>query len=324
MEKPETTAGRLPGVDVPLSVFDLTTVREDGTAADALREAVTLARRVDQLGYHRYWVAEHHNAPTVASSAPAVLIARLAAATERIRVGSGAVILPNHPPLVVAEQFDMLEAFHPGRIDLGLGRGPGTDPATAALLRRGVPLEPESYERDLDTLLELLADRQPEVWLLGSSAGGAMLAARLGLPFAFAQHIRPDNLTEAVTAYRENFRPSGRLDRPYLMVALAAICAETDERAERLAQPSLLTRLRIRDRKVLPLPSGDTAAGYPYTADEWRTVRQIRDSYALGSPETVRAQLTDLVQRTGADELMLETMVYDPHDRIRSFELIAG
>jgi luciferase family oxidoreductase group 1 len=282
-------------------------------------------------------VAEHHNMPAIASSAPAVLLAHLAAATSTIRVGSGGVMLPNHAPLVVAEQFGTLEALHPGRVDLGIGRAPGTDQGTALALRRTMEgLSAEGFPQELADLIGYFAGdpRQriiatpgrgdmPTIWLLGSSGFSAQLAGMLGLPFSFAHHFSAQNTLPALALYRQHFRPSQWLDQPYAMVAVNAICAETDERAEWLAGPSALSFLRLRAGRPEPLATPEEAAAYPYTDVEREFVLDRREGQATGSPETVKRQLSELLARTKADELMLTAMVYDIEDRVRSFELIA-
>ncbi|MEH0842350.1 LLM class flavin-dependent oxidoreductase [Micromonospora sp. CPCC 205711] len=324
-------------IDVPLSVLDLAPVAADASAGEALRHTTELARRTEELGYRRFWVAEHHNMPAIASSAPAVLLAHLAANTHSIRVGSGGVMLPNHAPLVVAEQFGTLEALHPGRIDLGIGRAPGTDQMTALALRRTMEgLSAEGFPRELADLMNYFSGddpgpitatpglgQSPAVWLLGSSGFSAQLAGLLGLPFSFAHHFSAQNTLPALALYRQHFRPSRFLDKPYAMVAVNAVCAETDERAEWLAGPSSLSFLKLRSGRPEPLASPQDAAAYPYNELELEFIRQRREGQAMGSPETVRRQLTDLRDRTGADELMITTMVYDIEDRVRSYELIA-
>ncbi len=324
-------------IDVPLSVLDLSPVAAGHRAGEALRHTTELARRTEELGYRRFWVAEHHNMPAIASSAPAVLIAHLAAATSRIRVGSGGVMLPNHPPLVVAEQFGTLEALHPGRIDLGIGRAPGTDQLTALALRRTVEgLSAERFPEELAALMGFFAGdpqaritatpgqgEQPAIWLLGSSGYSAQLAGLLGLPFSFAHHFSSASTVPALALYRQHFRPSRWLDRPYAMVAVSAICAETGERAQWLSGPAALSFLRLRQGMPQPLATPEEAAAYPYSDMERAFARDRFSGQAIGSPETVREQLAALLERTGADELMLTTMVYDIGDRIRSFELIA-
>ncbi len=324
-------------IDVPLSVLDLAPVARGASAGEALRHTTELARRTEELGYRRFWVAEHHNMPAIASSAPAVLLAHLAAHTATIRLGSGGVMLPNHAPLVVAEQFGTLEALHPGRIDLGIGRAPGTDQVTALALRRTVEgLSAEGFPRELADLTNYFTGDEPgpitatpghglrpEIWLLGSSGFSAQLAGLLGLPFSFAHHFSAQNTLPALALYRQSFRPSRWLERPYAMVAVNAVCADTDERAEWLAGPAALSFLRLRAGRPEPLATPEEAAAYPYTELEREFVLQRREGQATGSPETVARQLGDLVARTGADELMLTTLVYDVADRVRSYELIA-
>jgi luciferase family oxidoreductase group 1 len=329
-----------PVIDVPLSVLDLAPVEAGATTGAALRHTTELARRTEQLGYRRFWVAEHHNMPAIASSAPAVLIAHLAAATSTIRLGSGGVMLPNHAPLVVAEQFGTLEALHPGRIDLGIGRAPGTDQLTALALRRTMEgLSAENFPQELADLIDFFKGPEqpgpkriiaspgrgdmPQVWLLGSSGFSAQLAGMLGLPFSFAHHFSSANTVPALALYRQHFRPSSWLDKPYAMVAVNVVCADTDERAEWLAGPSSLSFLRLRAGRPQPLSTPEEAAAYPYTETERDFILQRRDGQALGAPETVRRQLSELLTSTQADELMLTTMVYDIADRVRSFELVA-
>ncbi|MFY1703265.1 LLM class flavin-dependent oxidoreductase [Micromonospora sp. WMMA1923] len=320
-----------------MSVLDLAPVAAGTTAGAALRHTTELARRTEELGYRRFWVAEHHNMPAIASSAPAVLLAHLAANTSSIRLGSGGVMLPNHAPLVVAEQFGTLEALHPGRIDLGIGRAPGTDQVTALALRRTMEgLSAEGFPQELADLVNYFTGERPgpitatpgrgdmpAVWLLGSSGFSAQLAGLLGLPFSFAHHFSAQHTLPALALYRKHFRPSRWLAEPYAMVAVNAVCADTDERAEWLAAPSALSFLRLRSGRPEPLATPQEAAEYPYTEVEREFVLARREGQALGSPETVRRQLTELLARTGADELMLTTLVYDLADRVRSFELIA-
>ncbi|HEU5421403.1 MAG TPA: LLM class flavin-dependent oxidoreductase [Streptosporangiaceae bacterium] len=326
-------------IDVPLSVLDLSPVAAGTTAGQALRQTTALARRAEQLGYRRFWVAEHHNMPAIASSAPAVLLAHLAAATSAIRVGSGGVMLPNHAPLVVAEQFGTLEALHPGRVDLGIGRAPGTDQLTALALRRTTEgLSAEQFPEELSDLMAYFTGEQtrwpilampgrgdrPDIWLLGSSGYSAQLAGLLGLPFSFAHHFSAANTEPALALYRENFRPSRWLDKPYAMVAVAAICADTDEQAQFLSGPAALSFLHLRQGRPQPLVTPQEAAAYPFTDQERQLARQRFAEQAVGSPDTVRRQLSGLLERTGADELMLTAQVYDLAARTRSLELIAG
>jgi luciferase family oxidoreductase group 1 len=326
---------------VPLSVLDLAPVPEGGSAGDALRATIDLARRADELGYRRFWVAEHHNMPGIASSAPPVLIGHIADATSSIRVGSGGVMLPNHVSLVVAEQFGMLEALHPGRIDLGIGRAPGTDQVTAAALRRS----PEALSSDdfPDQLMDLLGfftgrwpenhpfaqitavpgrGNQPAMWLLGSSGYSAQVAGMLGLPFAFAHHFSAANTLPALALYRQHFRPGEFLDRPYAMVAAAVVAAETDERARFLAGSGALSFLRLRSGNPGTMPSPEEAAAYPYNDLERAFIEDRMATQILGSPETVQRGIAELLEATKADELMITTMVFDPADRLTSFNIV--
>jgi len=324
---------------VPLSVLDLSPVPSGGSSRQALADTVSLAQEVERLGYRRFWVAEHHGMPGVASSAPAVLIGAIAAATERIRVGSGGVMLPNHAPLVVAEQFGTLEALHPGRIDLGLGRAPGTDPATASALRRGASAE--EFPHELLALRSFFDGRWqeghpwaglhavpalgngPALWLLGSSGYSAQVAGMLGLPFAFAHHFAPQGTLAALDLYRSTFRPSEVLDAPYAMVCASVVLADDDARARELAMPGALSFLRLRSGRPGVLPSPEEAAGYPYSPQEQAFVDDRIGQQAVGGPATVLRHLEDLVAATDADELMVTTMVHDPQDRVRSFRLLS-
>jgi luciferase family oxidoreductase group 1 len=287
-------------------------------------------------------MAEHHNMAGVASSAPAVLLAHAASVTSTIRVGSGGVMLPNHAPLVVAEQFGMLEALHPDRIDLGIGRAPGTDPVTAHALRRSSdPLTVEEFPRHFGELLAFFdgdfpvghpygsitavpgRGYRPEMWLLGSSDFSARLAGLLGLPFSFAHHFSAVNTQPALAAYRAAFRPSEVLAEPHVMVAVNVLCAETEERARWLAGPSALSIVRLRHGRPGPIPTPEEAAEHQFTPAEKEMAKAWTAAHVGGSPDAVRAGLEDLVAQTGADELMLAGMVHDPADRRRSIELTA-
>ena len=324
-------------VPVPLSVLDLAPVVDGDTATEALHRSTDLAQRAEALGYRRHWVAEHHNMPGIASSSPPVLIAHLAAHTSTIRVGSGGVMLPNHAPLVVAEQFGMLATLHPGRIDLGLGRAPGTDQVTMAALRGGRLHESvDEFPRNVVELLGLLtepagavrayphAPLPPEVWLLGSSDFSAQLAGTLGLPFSFAHHFSAVNTMPALAAYRRRFRPSAASERPHAMVAAAVICADDDDRARWLAGPSRLSFARLRQGRPRPLPTPEEAAAHTFTPMEEELLRGWTSSLIVGSPDTVRDRLVALVDATAADELMVTTMVHGHADRLRSYELLAA
>jgi luciferase family oxidoreductase group 1 len=326
-----------------LSVLDLATVAEGSEPGAALRNSVQLVQHVERLGYRRHWVAEHHNIPGIASAAPAVLAAELAARTSTIRVGSGGVMLPNHAPLVVAEQFGTLEGLHPGRIDLGIGRAPGTDPHTAAALRRSADqLSAEDFPQHLAELIAFFDDSfppghpygritatpgkglRPEIWLLGSSDYSAQAAGVLGLPYAFAAHFSPRSLMSALEIYRSSFRKSEWLQEPHAMVALAVICAEDDERARYLAGPARLSFARLRQGRPSRFPTPEEAAGHEFSPQEEATVSAVQGSAVIGGPEKVRERLIEFAARTEADELMLTTMVHAQSDRLRSYELVAG
>ncbi|MDF5755739.1 LLM class flavin-dependent oxidoreductase [Spongiactinospora sp. TRM90649] len=324
---------------VPLSVLDLATVSAGESATEALATTTELARKAEEWGYHRLWVAEHHGMPNVASSSPPVLLAHLAASTTSIRLGSGGVMLPNHAPLVVAEQFGLLHALHPGRVDLGLGRAPGTDEATAAALRRGdadrFPQEVAELTGFLDGSFEpghryeriraVPRDPggRPPIWLLGSSGFSARLAGLLGLPFAFAHHFSAANTEPALDLYRKSFRPSAALDRPYAMIGVSAVAADTGRDAYRLARTGGLSMLRLRRGTPAPVPTPEEAENHPYTAVEEEFLDAWLSNVVYGEPDAVRAGLAALLDRTAADELMITTGVYGGAHRIRSFRLIA-
>jgi len=323
---------------VALSVLDLATVGTGSTPAQALAETTRLATAVERLGYTRLWVAEHHGMPAVASSAPAVLIAHLANATSTLRVGSGGVMLPNHSPLVVAEQFGTLEALFPGRIDLGLGRAPGTDHVTARALRRARDVGADGFPDDVVELINYLAPNEgptahpsanpghgylPEVWLLGSSVFSAQLAGLLGLPFSFAYHFSPEPLDAALDTYRSTFRPSSLLGEPKTMVAVAVICAESDAEARWLAGSSALSILQRRSGRLGLLPSPEEAAAYRFSSAESAVVGEVMETHLIGDPETVHEGIAQLQRRTGADEIMLSTRVHSYEARVRSFALVS-
>ncbi|HEX3794201.1 MAG TPA: LLM class flavin-dependent oxidoreductase [Acidimicrobiales bacterium] len=323
---------------VPLSILDLATVSTGSTPAQALAETTRLAVEVERLGFHRLWVAEHHGMAAVASSAPAVLIAHLANATTTIRVGSGGVMLPNHAPLVVAEQFGTLEALHPGRIDLGLGRAPGTDQVTARALRRSSDLGADRFPDDVVELIRYLAETEgppghpsatpghgylPEVWLLGSSLFSAQLAGMLGLPFSFAYHFSPALLDQALETYRSSFRPSFLHTEPRAMVAVTVLCAPTDEEARWLSGASALSILRLRTGRMGLFPSPEEAEEYQYFPAEAAIVEEAMASHLIGDPATVSAGLHALVQRTDADEIMLSTRAHSYASRLQSLTLVA-
>lgn len=322
-------------MNVPLSVLDLAPIGAGRSAADALAGTTRLAQRADELGFRRFWVAEHHNIPSVASTSPEVLIGHIAANTDRIRVGSGGVMLPNHAPLAVAERFGMLEALHPNRIDLGLGRAPGTDMRTAMALRS---TSPESFEEQFAELrghlgggyagMRAVAGEHtvPELWMLGSTDGGARIAAQLGLPFVFAHHFHPHFTEPALELYRGLFQPSDLLDAPRAIVAAGIVVGDDDEDAARRALPGGVSMLRLRQGRPQPIPSvEDAEALLPSLSPAERTV--VDDAIAraiVGGADTVHAGLVDLLERTGADELMLTSQVPDPDQRLEALERIAG
>lgn len=319
----------------PISVLDLVPIIEGGTAAEAFKNSIALARQAERLGYRRVWYAEHHSMPGIASAATSVVIGRVAAETSTIRVGAGGIMLPNHAPLVIAEQFATLEAMFPGRIDLGLGRAPGSDRATANALRRS--LEADDFPRLFQELEYFLRDADSKqkvravpagggnipIWLLGSSGFSAQLAAQLGLPFSFAAHFSPENLDAALALYRNNFRPSEALDEPFVMVALNVFAAATDQEAERLAtshQQSFINLLRGTPSKIQP-PVDDMDA--VWTPSEKLMVEQRLGGTIIGSRDKVGRELRAFVDRTKADEIIVHSMIFDHAARLRSYEIVA-
>ena len=327
----------------PLSVLDLSPVVSGSTAAQALRNTLDLARLADSLGFTRYWIAEHHNMPMIASSAPEIMIGQVAAATSRIRVGSGGVMLPNHAPLMVAERFKMLEALYPGRIDLGLGRAPGTDPATSYALRRrqGVSEEDDFLDRFNELMLfetrgfpaghpfanvrAMPADvALPPIFLLGSSDYSAQLAGHIGAVFAFAHHFATFDAAEAMRLYRDNFKPSASHAKPYAILATHIVCADTDEEADRLARTVDLNFVRRAKGEYLPLASPEEATAYDYAPVDLARIASNRQRMSIGSPATVKARLAPLIEATQAQELMVTTMIHDHAARKHSYELLAG
>jgi luciferase family oxidoreductase group 1 len=327
---------------IPVSLLDLAFVTTGTPPSAALRNSIDLAKLADRLGYHRYWIAEHHNLPSVAIAAPDILIGQIAAATQKIRVGSGGIMLPNHAPLVVAERFRTLEALFPGRIDLGLGRAPGTDGVTAVALRR------RQDRREGDDFLERLQElvlwetggwpanhpfrnvvampsdvHLPPLYLLGSSDYSADLAGRIGMGFAFAHHFATYDAVAAMRSYRETFQPSGWRERPLAILAIAAVCAESGAQAERLASSMDLNWLRRAQGEYHPLPSPEEAAAYPYTDQDRARMRKSRERLFVGTPEAIEAQLMPLLAATQADEVMITSAIYDHSARKRSYELLA-
>ena len=320
---------------VPLSILDLSPVPEGSNAGQALRNSMDLARHAEALGYRRYWMAEHHNMPGIASAATAVALAHVATVTSTIRIGAGGIMLPNHAPLLIAEQFGTLAALHPGRIDLGLGRAPGSDQIAARAMRRNLDSDANQFPRDVVELLSYFQPEQPnqilravpgageqiEAWILGSSTFGAQLAAMLGLPYAFASHFAPEQMQDAITLYREGFRPSDRLQAPHVMLGVNVFAAPTDEEARYLFTSQQQAFLNLRRGRPGKLPP-------PVENLELDRFAQSMLDHALscsvvGSPETVQAGLRDFVQRTGADALMVTGQIFDHEARKRSFAILA-
>jgi luciferase family oxidoreductase group 1 len=330
---------RLIWIVTPVSILDLVPVILGETPREALRKSLDLAQHAERFGYTRFWVAEHHNMTGIASAATSVVIGYLAGGTATIRVGAGGIMLPNHSPLIIAEQFGTLESLYPGRIDLGLGRAPGTDGRTVRALRRD-PLRSDSFPEDVLELQAFLAADQPgeprepvravpgrgtevPLWILGSSTFGAELAAALGLPYAFASHFAPDSLFAALALYRTQFKPSKQLDRPYAMVGVNVVAAETEEAARRLfttVQQSFTNLVRGSPGKLQP-PIDDIEA-YWTPAEKHHAARLLKHS-VVGSPETVRAELRRFAAETKADELMIVSSLHDHAARVRSYELVA-
>ncbi|HEY4425899.1 MAG TPA: LLM class flavin-dependent oxidoreductase [Pyrinomonadaceae bacterium] len=321
---------------VPVSILDLVPVILGETPHEALRKSLDLAQHAEAFGYKRYWVAEHHNMTGIGSAATSVVIGYLAGGTKTIRVGSGGIMLPNHPPMVIAEQFGTLESLYPGRIDLGLGRAPGTDARTLRALRRD-PAHEASFPQDVLELRQFLAPAESgqavravpgagtevPIWILGSSTFGAELAARLGLPYAFASHFAPDALLVALDIYRRQFKPSKQLDHPYAMVGVNVVAADTDEEARRLfttVQQSFTNLVRGAGGKLQP--PIDNIDDYWNSIEKHHASRMLKYSI-VGSAETVRRELEGFVELTKADELMVVTSIYDHAARIRSYEIVA-
>lgn len=324
-----------------VSVLDLSPVSAGVGGPQTLENTLELARLADRLGYERYWLAEHHNLPNVASSAPEVMIGRVAAETSRLRVGSGGIMLPNHAPLRVAETFRVLEALHPGRIDLGIGRAPGTDPVTAQALRRSgegqefpeqfsqllafAGLEPGFPDDHRFRNVRAMPDdvELPPIWLLGSSGYSARASGEMGLGYAFAAHFGPGDPEAPMKAYRESFAPSQGFESPSGIVAASVICAETDERARELASSMELVWVRMNYGRPTPLPSPEEAMAHEYSGAERRIAESHRANQIVGGPESVRRQVEDLAERTVADEILVTTAVYDHAERLRSYERLA-
>lgn len=321
-----------------LSVLDLVPVTAETTATQALMHMVELAQLADAAGYSRFWLAEHHGMPSIASSSPEVLIARVARETKRIRVGSGGIMLPNHAPLRIAEAFHTLEAMYPGRIDLGIGRAPGTDPKTSAAMR---PFDAAHFPSQLQELMALSSGSFPEghpfhgvrvvpedvslppIWLLGSSGASAKLAGSLGLGYGFASHFSFTPPKPAIDAYRGSFEPSEQFPKSHLIMAVTVVCAPTDEEADFLAGTMDLTWVRLQRGEYGRLASPEEAANYNFTPEERAVAEQYRSLAVIGSPETVRAGIQRLAGTSGADEVMVSSMMYGHEERMRSYQLVA-
>lgn len=323
---------------IPFSVLDLSPIVEGGDAAQSLRNTLDLAQHAERWGFQRYWLAEHHGMAGIASAATAVVMAHVAGGTSRIRVGAGGIMLPNHSPLVIAEQFGTLESLFPGRIDLGLGRAPGSDQATARALRRDLNADPNEFPQDVVELMHYFAPvsegqrvravpgagLKVPVWILGSSLFGAQLAAQLGLPFAFASHFAPAQMMQAIEVYRSRFRPSEQLARPYVMLGFNVFAADSDEQAQLLS--SSMQQAFVNLRSGRPSRLQPPVAGYEerLTPPERAILEQTLSCSAIGAPATVRHALEAFVARTGADELMITSQIFDHKARLRSYEITAG
>jgi luciferase family oxidoreductase group 1 len=322
---------------VPLSILDLSPIVEGGDAGQSLRNSLDLARHVEALGFRRFWMAEHHNLPGIASAATAVALAHVAAGTSRIKIGAGGIMLPNHAPLMVAEQFGTLAALHPGRVELGLGRAPGSDQLTLRAMRRNLLADVNQFPQDVVELMSYFRTPEPgqriqavpgagldvPIWILGSSLFGAQLAAILGLPFAFASHFAPAALTEAIAIYRERFQPSAQLALPHVMLGVTVVAADSDGEARFLfssLQQSSLNNRTGRPGRVPPPVEDFEATLDPYAR---AILADTLGAAIVGGPETVRRGLEDFARRTGADELMVTANIFDHDKRKRSFAIIA-
>lgn len=321
---------------IPFSILDLSPITEGGDAALSFRNTLDLARHGERWGYRRFWLAEHHGMPGIASAATAVLIGHVAGGTTTIRVGAGGIMLPNHSPLVIAEQFGTLESLFPGRIDLGLGRAPGSDMLTARALRRNLAPDADQFPQDVAELMDYFAAPHRHavravpgagldipIWILGSSLYGAQLAAVLGLPYAFASHFAPAQMMQAIDLYRSTFRPSAHLDKPYLMLGFNVFAADTDAKAQLLATSAQQAFVNLRSGKPKPLPPPVEDYLNRIGPNERALLAQILSCSAIGSRDTVRSSLKAFVEQTGADELMITSQIYDHAARLRSYEITA-
>ena len=322
---------------IPFSVLDLSPIAAGSNAGQSFKNTLALAQAAERLGYRRFWLAEHHSMPGIASAATAVVIGHVAAGTSRIRVGAGGIMLPNHAPLVIAEQFGTLESLFPGRIDLGLGRAPGSDQLTARALRRTLASDPEAFPQDVIELMNYFAPAAGQrvqavpgagldipIWILGSSLFGAQFAAAAGLPFAFASHFAPAQMLQAIEIYRERFRPSGKLERSYVMLGFNVFAADTDEEARLLATSMQQAFVNLRSGR--PSQLQPPVAGYDSTLSpaDRALLEGVLSCSAIGSPSTVKGKLRDFIARTGADELMITSQIFDHAARVHSFEIAAA
>jgi luciferase family oxidoreductase group 1 len=319
---------------IPFSVLDLSPITEGSDAAQSFRNSLDLAQHAERWGFNRYWLAEHHGMPGIASAATAVLIGHIAGGTRTIRVGAGGIMLPNHSPLVIAEQFGTLEALYPGRIDLGLGRAPGSDQATARALRRNLASDADEFPRDVVELMDFMSDQPRQhiravpgtgakvpVWILGSSLFGSQLAAMLGLPYAFASHFAPAQMMQAIELYRENFKPSAQLAKPYVMLGFNVFAADTDEEAQVRATSMQQAFVNLRSGRPARLPPPLPGYREKVGPAEKALLDSVLSCATIGSPDTVREGLKAFIERTGADELMITSQMFDHAARLRSYEI---
>jgi luciferase family oxidoreductase group 1 len=321
---------------IPLSILDLAPITEGASASDSFRNSLDLAQHGERWGYNRFWLAEHHGMPGIASAATAVLIGHVANGTSRIRVGAGGIMLPNHSPLVIAEQFGTLDALYPGRIDLGLGRAPGSDQVTARALRRNLASDADEFPQDVVELIDYFSDsprrhvravpgagQNVPVWILGSSLFGAQLAAAIGRPFAFASHFAPQMMMQAIEIYRATFRPSAQLDKPYVMLGFNVFAADSD--AEAQLRATSMQQAFVNLRSGHPTKLKPPVHGYYDLLGpaERNMLDSVLSCSAIGSPETVERQLKAFIERTGADELMITSQIFEHHARLRSYEITA-
>ena len=321
---------------IPLSVLDLSPILEGSTAAQSFKNSLDLAQHAEAWGFNRYWLAEHHGMPGIASAATAVLVGHVAGGTKTIRVGAGGIMLPNHSPLVIAEQFGTLESLYPGRIDLGLGRAPGSDQVTARALRRNLSSDSDEFPQDVVELMDFFSEVPQQavravpgtglklpIWILGSSTFGAQLAAHLGLPYAFASHFAPQQMMQAIAIYRANFKPSARLAKPYVMLGYNIFAADTDEEAHYRASSMQQAFINLRSGRPAQLPPPVDGFMSRIGPQEHTMLSQVLSSAAIGSPESVRSALLAFMERTGADELMVTCQIFDHRYRLRSYEIAA-